>query len=75
MFHIVPPEPVDYLVIGHLTVDLTPSGPALGGSASYAALTARALGLRVGVVTAWGNEIELSVLRDIPKISAPHCSG
>jgi sugar/nucleoside kinase (ribokinase family) len=70
MFHIVSPEPVDYLVIGHLTVDLTPTGPALGGSAAYAALTARALGMRVGIVTAWGNEIELPALRDIPVVAA-----
>jgi len=70
MFHIVPPEPVDYLVIGHLTVDLTPSGPTLGGSAAYAALTAHALGLRVGVVTAWGNEIKLSALDGIPLVAA-----
>jgi sugar/nucleoside kinase (ribokinase family) len=70
MFHIVPPEPVDYLVVGHLTVDRTPTGPALGGSVAYAALTARALGLRVGIVTARGNEIELSTLGNIPVIAA-----
>ena len=62
MFHMVSLEPVDYLVIGHITVDLTPSGPALGGSAAYAALTARALGLRVGIVTVRGNEIPLTAL-------------
>lgn len=70
MFHVVSPEPVDYLVIGHLTVDLTPSGPALGGSVAYAALTARAMGKRVGVLTAWGNEFELSALRDVSVITA-----
>lgn len=62
-------EPVDYLVIGHITVDLTPSGPALGGSAVYSALTARALGLRVGIVTTRGNEIPLDGLEDIPVVS------
>ena len=70
MFHIVPPAPVDYLVIGHLTVDRTSTGPTLGGSVAYAALTARALGLRVGIVTAWGNEIPLTALGDIPVIAA-----
>lgn len=69
MFHIVPPEPVDYLAVGHLTVDRTPTGPALGGSVAYAALTARALGVRVGIVTAWGNEIEPSALGDISVIA------
>lgn len=44
-------EPVDYLLIGHVCKDLTPSGPRLGGTAAFGALMARALGLRVGVVT------------------------
>jgi sugar/nucleoside kinase (ribokinase family) len=56
---------VDYLVIGHLACDLTPAGPRLGGTAAYAALTAHALGLRVGVVTAWGGEVPLDVLDGI----------
>ncbi len=62
-------EPIDYLVIGHITQDITPNGPTLGGTASYAALTARALGLRVGIVTAWGNEIPLDIYDGI-QISA-----
>lgn len=49
-------EPVDYLVIGHITQDLTAAGPQIGGSAYYAGRTAQAFGLRVGVVTAWGEE-------------------
>ena len=70
----VSPELLDYIVIGHLTLDLTPSGPALGGSAAYAALTARALGMRPGIVTAWGNEIEPAVLAGIPLVTTqvPH---
>jgi sugar/nucleoside kinase (ribokinase family) len=60
---------VDYLVIGHVAHDLTPSGPRLGGTVSFAALTARALGLRVGVVTAAGSEASLEPLKDIPVIS------
>ena len=51
MYRIAPIEPIDYLVIGHLTRDLTPDGPRLGGTAAYSSLTARALGLRVGVLT------------------------
>ncbi|HJR79729.1 MAG TPA: PfkB family carbohydrate kinase [Anaerolineales bacterium] len=62
-------EPVDYLVIGHVARDLTPAGPRLGGTVSYAALTARALGLRVGVVTASGPETSLEPLGGIPVIS------
>jgi sugar/nucleoside kinase (ribokinase family) len=64
-------EPVDYLVIGHLTRDLTPEGPRLGGTAAYAALTARALGMRVGVVTSWGAELPIGPLRSIPIASFP----
>jgi sugar/nucleoside kinase (ribokinase family) len=66
---LVPLEPVDYLVIGHVAHDLTPQGPRLGGTAAYSALTARALGLRVGVVTAAGPETSLAPLNDIPVVS------
>ncbi len=52
MYRFAPIEPIDYLVVGHLTQDLTPNGPRLGGTAAYASLTARAMGLRVGVLTA-----------------------
>ncbi|MGA2488858.1 MAG: PfkB family carbohydrate kinase [Anaerolineales bacterium] len=65
MQNIVPLSPVDYLVIGHISCDLTPEGPRLGGTATYAALTGRALGLRTGVVTAWGGELSLDVLDGI----------
>ena len=61
--------PVDYLVIGHVAHDLTPEGPRLGGTAAYSALTAHALGLRVGVVTSSGTETSLDALKDIPVIS------
>jgi len=56
MYQLTRYEPVDYLVIGHLANDLTPQGSRLGGTAAYAALTAQALGLRVGVVTSWGGD-------------------
>lgn len=71
MFSLTPLEPVNYLVIGHLTRDLTPMGPRLGGTVSYAGLTARALGLRVGIVTSWGSELPLGELKNIPIISYP----
>ncbi|MEW6568813.1 MAG: PfkB family carbohydrate kinase [Chloroflexota bacterium] len=56
---------VDYLLIGHLSKDLTPNGPSLGGTAAYAGLTARALGLRVGVVTSAGPDLDLGRLQDL----------
>lgn len=46
-----PLEPVDYLLIGHITQDITPKGLRLGGTAAYSGLTAKALGLKVGLVT------------------------
>jgi hypothetical protein len=66
---LVPLQPVDYLVIGHVAHDLTPTGPRLGGTAAYSALTARALGMRVGIVTASGPETSLASLNDIPVVS------
>ena len=63
-------EPVDYLVIGHVAHDLTREGPRLGGTAAYSALTARALGLRVGVVTAAGRETLLEALNGIQVLSS-----
>jgi sugar/nucleoside kinase (ribokinase family) len=52
----------DFLVIGHVTKDLVGSSYRLGGTAAYAALTARRLGRRVAVVTSAGPDIPLSRL-------------
>src|SRR5687767_6600412 len=71
MQNLVTLEPVDYLVIGHVAHDLTPTGPLLGGTVAYSALTARALGMRVGVVTSSGPETSLEPLNPIPVISLP----
>jgi sugar/nucleoside kinase (ribokinase family) len=71
MFDLTTLEPVDYLVMGHLTCDVIPGGLRLGGAAAYSSLTARAMGLRVGIVTAWGNEINLSELDGIRVVAAP----
>lgn len=64
-------EPIDYLVIGHVTQDITPQGPVLGGTAAYAALTARALGLRVGIVTACRMDLSLDALQGIQVAALP----
>lgn len=71
MYNLTPLESVDYLVIGHITQDLTPSGLRLGGTAAFSALTARALGLRVGIVTASEPGTNLDILQDILVVSAP----
>jgi sugar/nucleoside kinase (ribokinase family) len=41
----------DYLLIGHISHDVTPDGPRLGGTVSYASFTAVAFGLRVAILT------------------------
>jgi sugar/nucleoside kinase (ribokinase family) len=41
----------DYLLIGHLTADLTPTGRLLGGTVSYAARVIQAFGLKAGILT------------------------
>jgi len=61
-------EPVDYLLIGHVTQDITPSGLKLGGTVSYAALTARAFGIKVGIVTSCADTLALNELAGIPVI-------
>jgi hypothetical protein len=71
MTSIITPEPVDYLVIGHLSCDVKPNGMFLGGTAAYAALTGFALGLRVGVVTAWGGEVPINILDGIQVKNIP----
>ena len=69
MFPFTEVDPIDYLVIGHITVDLVPSGMMLGGSVSYAALTAHAMGLRVGIVTMHAGELSLSELDGITVVA------
>lgn len=71
MLEWVPLEPIDYLVIGHVTEDLTPAGPRLGGTAAYAALTAHTLGARVGIVTAASPATSLQALSGIPVVCIP----
>lgn len=64
-------DPIDYLVIGHVSRDITPQGFQIGGTASYSALTARALGLRVGIVTSCAMDSPPSHLAGIPLVNFP----
>jgi sugar/nucleoside kinase (ribokinase family) len=59
-------NPVHYLAIGHVAKDLTAAGPRLGGTVSFASLTARALEYSPGVVTSCGADLDLSPLAGIP---------
>jgi sugar/nucleoside kinase (ribokinase family) len=71
MLELVPLQPVDYLVVGHVAADITPMGVLLGGTVSYSALTVRALGLRVGIVTSSGDNAPLGALDGIPMVNVP----
>jgi hypothetical protein len=70
----MPENAVHYLLVGHVAKDLTPDGHVLGGTVSFAALTARALGYTPGVVTAASTDLDLSPLGDIPvsRAASPH---
>ncbi|MGC9395029.1 MAG: PfkB family carbohydrate kinase [Anaerolineae bacterium] len=58
--------PIDYLVIGHVTHDILPNGArVLGGTVSYASLTAAALGRAVGIVTSASVDADLAPLDTI----------
>lgn len=74
MHNLIPLEPVEYLAIGHVAHDITPTGPRLGGTVAYAALTARALGMKAGIVTSAGKETPLDALHGIPIVTmnSPH---
>ena len=45
---------IDYLAIGHVSKDLTPDGPVLGGTVSFSGRLAQALGCHTAVLTSSG---------------------
>ncbi len=45
------PLAIDFLAIGHITHDRTPDGFRLGGTVSFAAVTARRLGRQPGIIS------------------------
>jgi 1D-myo-inositol 3-kinase len=49
---------LDYLAIGHLTIDRLVSGNAVGGSAAYSSATAARLGMAAVVLTVAGDEAD-----------------
>ena len=53
-------EQIDYLVIGHITCDLTPAGQQVGGTVSFSGRTAQALGCRTAVLTSAAPDFDLS---------------
>lgn len=62
---------LDYVVIGHVTHDLQrDGGVTIGGTVTFAARTARAMGCRVGVVTSGRPDVDLSAA--LPDVHV-HC--
>jgi len=57
--------PLDYLILGHLTHDLTDTGVKLGGTAAFTGLTASALGLQVGLITSFGPDLDPTPLNPL----------
>ena len=49
-----------YLTVGHICKDLTPDGWAFGGTVSYSARAAQALGCEVNIVTSTEAELDLT---------------
>jgi sugar/nucleoside kinase (ribokinase family) len=51
---------IDYLVVGHISRDLSTEGFVPGGTVLYSALTAQALGCRVAVLTSAAEDYDLA---------------
>ncbi len=64
-------QPPDFLALGHVTKDLTPDGDSLGGTATYAALTATKFGITAAIVTNTSPDLDLSPLRNARVHSLP----
>lgn len=60
-----PELPIDYLVIGHITGDLTQHGIRLGGTAAYSGLTAKVLGLKAGLITSFSENLNISPIKSL----------
>jgi sugar/nucleoside kinase (ribokinase family) len=66
--------PPDLVVAGHVTLDVTSGGTRPGGAAYYAALAARRLGLRVGLLTSFGPDFPANALPSdisVAKVDSP----
>ncbi len=55
---ITPVKKTDYLVIGHITRDVTPAGNLVGGTVSYSGRVAQALGCQTAVLTSCQSDYE-----------------
>ena len=53
-------EPIDYLIIGHVSKDIVPNGYKIGGTAAYSGRTAHILGCRTAVLTSATADFDLA---------------
>ena len=60
---------VDYLIVGHITRDIIEKGFRLGGTAVYSGILAKRMGLKVGLVTSYNEEIPVESLNGIQIIN------
>lgn len=60
-----------YLAIGHVCQDVVPGGYALGGSVTYAALTARTCGWSIAAITRAHSHLDLSPLGKMECVRLP----
>ena len=71
MSNLIPLQPIDYLLMGHVTSDLQDDGSGkLGGTASYSGLTAQKLGHSVGLVSSFSVDADISALSTIQVFNA-----
>lgn len=61
----IPALPIDYLVIGHVTADLTQHGIRLGGTAAFSGLTAKTLGMNTGLITSFSDDLDLTPIESL----------
>lgn len=65
-------EHIDYLGVGHICHDITPTGLLIGGAAAYGTAVAQVLGCRTAVVTSsapedhWQADLPDTVIHSIP---------
>lgn len=65
-------DSLDFVAVGHLTVDELAGGLRPGGSALYAGLFAHQQGLRVGLLTSYGPDFPFDVLPpDLDVVAVP----
>lgn len=67
----ISPIQLNYLVIGHVTADQTPSGIRLGGTAAFSGLTAQALGMKTGIITAFAPSLDTSPIQSLITLKKP----